>query len=126
MKLDVHFKKDSKKYVVDLKSGFGSNEKGNTNRLLMVASIYKMLNDNYECLLFVRSTEDETNHYFQTLKHSELWKTYCGDEAYIEMKKFVGFDIKKWINDNVNWKKDLNKNTIQYLEENNLDLYLKW
>ncbi|AUO79553.1 hypothetical protein BSP10_150 [Bacillus phage BSP10] len=38
---DLHFEKDGVKYNVDFKSGFNSNEKGNTNRLLMVGSIYK-------------------------------------------------------------------------------------
>ena len=40
LELDLHFSIEDIRYVVDCKSGFGSNEKGNTNRLLLVASIY--------------------------------------------------------------------------------------
>ena len=43
LELDLHFEQDGEKFVVDFKSGFGSNEKGNTNRLLLVATIYKSL-----------------------------------------------------------------------------------
>jgi len=41
LELDLHFSINDQKYVVDFKSGFGSNEKGNTNRLLLVATIYQ-------------------------------------------------------------------------------------
>lgn len=126
MKLDLHFEKDNKKYVVDLKSGFNSNEKGNTNRLLLVASIYNALKEKYGRILFVRSNEDESNHYLQTLKKSGLWEVYCGDGAYNKMKEITGFDIKAWINKNIAWKEDFDKETMNYFEENNLDIYLKW
>lgn len=126
MKLDLHFKKNGKKYVVDLKSGFSSNEKGNTNRLLLVASIYKSLKEDYGRIIFVRSNEDEANHYLQTLKKSGLWDVYCGDKAYEKMKEITDFDIKKWINENVNWKEDFDSKTMDFFEKNNLDIYLKW
>lgn len=41
LECDLHFTDGNTKYVVDFKSGFGSNEKGNTNRLLLVGAIYK-------------------------------------------------------------------------------------
>jgi len=126
MKLDLHFEHNGTKYMVDFKSGFSSNEKGNTNRLLLVASIYKSLNDNYECYIFVRSSEDESNHYLQTLKRSGIWHVFCADKAYEKMKEFTGFDIKKWIVNNVNWKEDFDDETMDYFEKNNLDIYLKW
>ena len=98
----LHFIMDNQKFVVDFKSGFGSNEKGNTNRLLLVASIYNNLEENYRCLIFVRA--ESNNNYFQTLKNSGVWNAYSGSEAYDEMHKYTGYDIKKWIVDNVNWK----------------------
>lgn len=58
LELDLHFIFEGQKYVVDFKSGFGSNEKGNTNRLLLVASIYKNLEENFNPLIFVRSAEN--------------------------------------------------------------------
>ena len=126
MKLDLHFKKGDTKYMVDFKSGFSSNEKGNTNRLLLVASIYKSLNDNFECYIFVRSSEDESNHYLQTLKNSGIWNVYCADEAYEKMKEFTGFDVKQWISNHVNWRADFSSETMAYFEKNNLTSYLKW
>ena len=61
--LDLHFQQDGVRYNCDFKSGFSSNEKGNTNRLLLVGSIYHSLGENEKTLLFVRQNEDQNNHY---------------------------------------------------------------
>ena len=75
LECDLHFIQDGVKYIVDFKSGFGSNEKGNTNRLLLVGTIYHNIDDeDYQCLLFVRSAEN--NHYLTTLSSSGVWATY--------------------------------------------------
>jgi hypothetical protein len=124
LELDLHFIYNNKKYVVDFKSGFGSNEKGNTNRLLLVASIYKNLEDNYECLIFVRS--DENNNYFNTIKNSGIWSAYNGKEAYNQIKYYSGFDIKEWIAHNVSWEEDFKQETMKYMKHHNLDQYLIW
>lgn len=124
LELDLHFEYNNQKFVVDFKSGFGSNEKGNTNRLLLVGNIYKSLPDNYRCLIFVRSTEN--NSYFRTLKNSEQWETFCGSETYDKIKEYSGYDIKRWIETNVNWETDLESKTLQFLKDNNLTQYLKW
>lgn len=47
LQLDLHASISGTKVNIDFKSGFGSNEKGNTNRLLVVATIYKNLEDDY-------------------------------------------------------------------------------
>lgn len=124
LELDLHFIYNNQKFVVDFKSGFGSNEKGNTNRLLLVASIYQNLEENYKCMIFVRA--DENNHYFQTLKNSGIWDAFSGAEAYNQMNLFSGFDIKSWIELNVNWETDFKKETMQFFKHNNLDQYLIW
>lgn len=124
LELDLHFIFNKQKYVVDFKSGFGSNEKGNTNRLLLVASIYQNLEENYKCMIFVRA--DENNHYFQTLKNSGIWDAFSGSEAYKQMKLYSGFDIKKWVELNVNWETDFKHETMQFLKQNHLDQYLIW
>ena len=124
LELDLHFIYNNQKFVVDFKSGFGSNEKGNTNRLLLVASIYQNLEENYKCMIFVRA--DENNHYFQTLKNSGIWDAFSGVDAYNQMNLFSGFDIKSWIEHNVNWEKDFKKETMQFFKQNNLDQYLIW
>lgn len=125
LKSDLHFKDEQKEYVVDFKSGFSSNEKGNTNRLLMVASIYKALGG-YDCLLFVRSKEELNNHYLQTLKNSGLWKVYCGDETYKQIAAFTQFDLLGWIKANVNWQEDFSQDMYKHVVDNNLVGYLEW
>lgn len=124
LELDLHFVFNGQKYNVDYKSGFGSNEKGNTNRLLLVASIYENLEENYNCMLFVRS--DENNHYFRTLKRSGIWETFSGDETYSKIAEFSGFNIKDWIKTNINWETDFNAEMYEFLKSKNLIQYLTW
>lgn len=124
LELDLHFIFQGKKYVVDFKSGFGSNEKGNVNRLLLVASIYHNLEDNYEPLIFVRASEN--NNYFNTLKNSSIWSAFSGSETYDELHKYSGFDIRSWIGQNINWAEDLDDDFVTHLEANNISQYLTW
>jgi hypothetical protein len=126
LELDLHFKQNNKYYDVDFKSGFGSNEKGNTNRLLLVATIYKNINDNHNCYLFVRSNEEENNQYFRQLRDSSVWTAYCGDNTYSEIRNFTGFDLKQWINNNINWTSDLQNETVDHLKQHDLMKYLLW
>jgi len=124
LELDLHFTHNEQKYVVDFKSGFGSNEKGNTNRLLLVATIYQNLDENYKCLLFVRA--EENNSYFNTLKNSGIWEAYCGSEAYQKIKDYSGYDLKLWTDTNINWANDFNAETTAHFADNNLLQYLLW
>ena len=124
--LDLHFEQKLEYYDVDYKSGFSSNEKGNTNRLLLVASIYKSLPDIHNNLIFVRQKEEENNHYLQTLKNSKLWDVYCSDNAYAKIFEFSGFDIKQWMKENMEWSKDTAFEFKEYLSKNNLIKYLTW
>lgn len=124
LELDLHFSHNEQKYVVDFKSGFGSNEKGNTNRLLLVATIYQNLDDNYKCLLFVRA--EENNSYFNTLKNSGIWEAYCGSEAYQKISEYSGYNLKQWTETNIDWANDFNPETTQHLTETNLLQYLLW
>lgn len=125
LKSDLHFNDGSNEYVVDFKSGFSSNEKGNTNRLLMVASIYAEL-ENYKCLLFVRSEEDSNNHYLQTLKRSGKWEVYCGADTYRKIHDFTGFDLLAWIRLHMDWANDFTPEMYQYLKANRLEQYIEW
>ncbi len=124
MNLDLHFKIGDEKFVVDFKSGFGSNEKGNTNRLLLVAKIFHGLNDNYNPLIFVRSTEN--NNYFNTLKNSGLWSAFSGADTYNEIQRYTGYNIKQWIENNISWEDDLSPEFVNHLRTNNLLQYLTW
>lgn len=129
LSLDLHFFQDDVFYNVDYKSGFGSNEKGNTNRLLQVGSIYSSMSDdqhNYRNLIFVRQAEDENNHYLQTLKNSPYWNVYCAEAAYDQIHYFTGFNIKKWMTENMMWTDDISIDFRRHLEANNLLSYLSW
>lgn len=124
--LDLHFEQNGTHYNCDFKSGFSSNEKGNTNRLLLVASIYNSLGEIEKNILFVRQAEDENNHYLQTLKNSPYWEVYCADDCYAAMKEFTGFDMRKWLDENADWKNDISAELKQHLERNDLLKYLTW
>ena len=125
--LDLHFEQDGIHYNCDFKSGFSSNEKGNTNRLLLVASIYNnFLGAGEKAILFVRQPEDENNHYLQTLKNSPYWDVYCANDAYAAMKHFTGFDMRKWLDDNVDWQNDISDDLKNHLQKNDLLKYLTW
>lgn len=127
LELDLHYLIGKQRYVADCKSGFGSNEKGNTNRLLLVASVYTNIEpEDYTCIILVRSAEDENNHYLQTLKRSGLWEVYCGAETYPKVKDHSGFDLGAWIQDRIDWKNDLSKSTVDHLVSEDLMKYLTW
>jgi hypothetical protein len=124
--LDLHFEIADHKFVVDFKSGFGSNEKGNTNRLLLVATVYSLLPEKYHCLLFVRSEAEENNNYFNVLRNSGIWQAYCGTDTYDKIKQYSGFDLKKWIEANIDWAGDLKGETLEHLNKNSLSQYFRW
>lgn len=126
LELDLHFEVANTRYNVDLKSGFGSNEKGNTNRLLMVASIYRNVYPDYKNILLVRAGEDENNHYFRTLRDSTVWEAFCGAAAYEKMREYTGYNIRRWIDNNVSWEGDLDDATATHLRDNQLLGYLNW
>lgn len=126
LELDLHFIQNDLKYVVDYKSGFHSNEKGNTNRLLLVGAIYKNLSLKYRPLIFVRSDKEDSSNYLQTLDKSKIWSVYCGEEAYSQIFYYTGFDLKSWIDLNIDWKKDISKELFDHLDSNDLIKYLSW
>ena len=126
LQLDLHATIEGTRVNIDFKNGFGSNEKGNTNRLLMVATIYQNLEEEYENVLLVRAREDLNNHYFQTLKNSEVWQAFCGEDACHKIGDYTGFDLRRWISSNIDWGNDLLPETVTQLSENNLMGYLEW
>ena len=126
LNLDLHFEQNRIHYNCDFKSGFSSNEKGNTNRLLLVASIFNYLGKNEKQIIFVRQKESENNHYLQTLKNSKYWTVYCSDDCYKAIKEFTGFDLRNWLNENAQWQDDISEGFRKHLEQNDLLKYLTW
>lgn len=126
LKLDLHFEQNGIHYNCDFKSGFSSNEKGNANRLLLVGSIYQSLGRNEKTILFVRQEEEQNNHYLQTLKNSPYWSCYCANDCYSKMAEFTGFNLRIWLDNNVDWKNDISLEFKKHLEDNDLIRYLTW
>jgi hypothetical protein len=124
--LDLHFQFEGTRYAVDFKSAFGSNEKGNTNRLLLVASIYRAVEPGSKCLLWVRAAEDQNNAYFRTLQRSGVWNAFCGEETYKQIAHFSGFDLMSWIATNVDWMADLDAATAAHINLMGLERYARW
>lgn len=125
LECDLHFTDGQTKYIVDFKSGFESNEKGNTNRLLLVGSIYQNIeNEDYKCLMFVRS--EENNHYLTTLQNSGVWDIFCGSDTYSKIQHFTGFNIHGWIEKNIDWINDFTPQMRESVIQNKLQNYLIW
>lgn len=124
--LDLHFNQGGINHNCDFKSGFSSNEKGNTNRLLLVASIYKFLDANEQMILFVRQPEGQNNHYLQTLKNSGYWDVYCAQDTYQAIYSYTGFDLRKWIDNNATWGVDIDEQLRNWLIDQNILNYLTW
>ena len=108
----TYYKKDDLK-IVDFKSGFGSNEKGNTHRLLLVANAYKFVDPDSECFLLVRQTDN--NNYLRVLKSSGLWTVHMGSEAYKHMAKETDVDVERVISECKDLRDDLNPETLEDL-----------
>lgn len=126
LKEDEYFSVGENRYVIDFKSGFGSNEKGNTERLLTVAKIFATLPEKHECILVIRAAEGEGNNYLKVLKSSGLWKVYCGADAYAYMQTVTGFDLATWIRNNVDFKSDMETSAYNHLADSELIKYLVW
>ena len=126
LKEDEYCAVEDRRLVIDFKSGFGSNEKGNTERLLTVAKIYHTLPEAHECVLVVRAAEGEGNNYLQVLKSSGLWRVCCGPEAYEFIRAVTGFDLAAWIHTNVAFHEDMEREAYHHLTEQNLTKYLGW
>jgi hypothetical protein len=126
LKEDEYCSEGDRRIVIDFKSGFGSNEKGNTERLLTVAKIFGVLPEKHECVLVVRAAEGDGNNYLQFLKSSGLWKVYCGKDAYKFIQSVTGFDLASWIHANVDFKKDMETSAYTHLLDSELTKYLAW
>ena len=113
-------------HVVDFKSGFGSNEKGNMLRLSAVGSVYRIWNDQTRLMLLVR--QNINNNYLEVLRRTGLWEVYTGNAAYDQIATITGIDIQKTRTQVINWEQDLSNGFYQFLKNQPSDLtsYLEW
>ena len=91
MKEDEVFTVNGIPHIIDFKSGFGSNEKGNTLRLQTVGRAYKLWNTDTKLLFLVR--QEENNNYLNVIKRSGLWDVRCGTAAYNTIDELTGSNI---------------------------------
>lgn len=113
-------------HVIDFKSGFGSNEKGNTLRLLAVGRAYKLWNDNTRLFFLVR--QEVNNNYLNVIRRSGIWDVRCGTAAYQTIDDLTGSDIVGLRETIFAFEKDLSSDFWRYLSSHLSDLtsYLRW
>lgn len=126
MKEDEVFEKSGIPHVIDFKSGFGSNEKGNMLRLLTVGKAYRIWDHRTKLMLLVR--QNENNNYLNVLRKSNLWEVYTGDESYKKIEEITGADIQSVRDGVIDWNNDLSDSFINHLKSQPTDLtsYLRW
>ncbi|MEJ6847478.1 hypothetical protein V3589_14820 [Sinorhizobium fredii] len=105
MREDEVFELDEKLCVIDFKSGFGSNEKGNTLRLLAVGRAYKLYDPDVSLLFLVR--QKQNNNYLNRIRSSKLWEVHTGGEAYEKIDELTGSNISKLREEIIDFQNDL-------------------
>lgn len=123
---DEVFSVDGNPHVIDFKSGFGSNEKGNMLRLRTVGKAYKLWNPNTELLFLVR--QEQNNNYLNVIKKEGLWSVHCGRAAYDKIEELTGAEMNKIREQVICFEDDLSEGFWTDLNEHLSDLsgYLKW
>ncbi|WP_370559215.1 hypothetical protein NMD70_03595 [Edwardsiella tarda] len=121
---DEMFNLNGRNHIIDFKSGFGSNEKGNTLRLIAVGRAYKHWDPNVNLLFLVR--QNENNNYLETIRRSNLWEVHCGDAAYRKIDELTNAGICEIRREAIDFRNDLSPNFWNYLVNNNLSHYLDW
>ncbi len=126
MREDEVFSVGNVPHVIDFKSGFGSNEKGNTIRLQTVGRVYKLWNPKTKLLFLVR--QEENNNYLKLIKRSGLWDVQCGSEAYDKIDELTGSNIQYLRQEIINFEDDLSSSFWNDLSSQLSDLtaYLRW
>lgn len=126
MNEDEVFNKAGTPHVIDFKSGFGSNEKGNTLRLITVGRAYKIWNPNTRLMLLVR--QEENNNYLKVLQRSEIWEVYTGVNAYRMVEEMTGSLVREVRSNVIDWQADLSPQFYAHLQSQpgNLISYLHW
>lgn len=124
MKEDEMFSLSGINHIIDFKSGFGSNEKGNTLRLLAVGKAYKHWDSDINLLFLVR--QNENNNYLEIIRKSNLWEVHCGDDSYAKIDELTNAGIQEVRDQVFDFKADLSVEFWNYLEGQGIQGYLDW
>lgn len=113
-------------HIIDFKSGFGSNEKGNMLRLDAVGKAYRVWNSKTRLMLLVR--QNINNNYLEVLRKKGLWEVHTGSDAYDQMAAITGVDIQQIRARVISWGTDLSPSFLHHLKNQATDLttYLEW
>ena len=114
LKEDEMFHVDGTRYVVDFKSGFGSNEKGNMLRLQAVSHAYKRFDPHTKLLLLVR--QNTNNNYLNVLRSSQTWDIYTGTQTYQKIESLTDINILWVVQNVVDFRNDLSPSFLNYLQ----------
>jgi hypothetical protein len=111
---------------IDFKSGFGSNEKGNTQRILQVGKIYKYIAPHVQLKLVIR--QNDNNNYLSKIEDSGVWGVVTGKKSYAYLSEISGCDILSFVTNEVNFKADMDSAIYRDLgsKVTNRDRYLDW
>jgi hypothetical protein len=121
---DEMFNLNNRNHIIDFKSGFGSNEKGNTLRLIAVGRAYRHWDQNVNLLFLVR--QNENNNYLETIRRSNLWAVHCGDDAYRKVDELTDAGICEVRREAIDFRSDLSESFWSYLVQNDIAHYLDW
>jgi hypothetical protein len=113
-------------HIIDFKSGFGSNEKGNMLRLDAVGKAYRVWNSQTRLMLLVR--QNVNNNYLEVLRKKGLWEVHTGSAAYDQMSLITGVDFQQIRARVIDWNADLSPSFLHHLKHQTSDLttYLEW
>lgn len=121
---DEMFNLHGQNHIIDFKSGFGSNEKGNTLRLLAVGKAYQYWDENVNLLFLVR--QNDNNNYLEKIRQSNIWNIFCGDEAYRKIDELTDAGISEIRSSAIDFQNDLSNEFWNHLVQNDLNRYLTW
>lgn len=123
---DEVFTVDDRLHVIDFKSGFGSNEKGNMLRLLAVGRAYQLYDPEVRLIFLVR--QQENNNYLKKIKSSGLWEVHTGAEAYKIVDEVTGSNIAALRSDIIDFDNDLSAHFWNTLTtaKNEVEKYFRW
>lgn len=123
---DETFTVDKRLHVIDFKSGFGSNEKGNTLRLLAVGRAYRLFDPDTYLLFLVR--QKVGNNYLNRIKASGLWEVHTGADAYKKIDDLTGSSIHNIRADLIDFENDLSEKFWSSLgsELDEVKKYFEW
>ena len=126
MSEDEMFNLDQTPHIIDFKSGFGSNEKGNMLRLRAVGKAYQLWNGGTKLLFLVRQTQN--NNYLEVIRKEGLWDVRCGDDAYDTIDELTGSKFAAIRGECVDFDNDLSDVFLEELDGqlSNLKNYFIW